>query len=65
MITMSKEELLGLKVSIQFNSYKNILEINVASKKNVWITLRRKVNILHEIQTIIFQINCNIRNSIE
>jgi hypothetical protein len=56
---------LGLKVSIQFNAYKNILEINVASKKNVWITLRWKVNILHEIQTIIFQINCNIRNSIE
>ena len=65
MITMSKEELLGLKVSIQFNAYKNILEINVASKKNVRITLRWKVNILHEIQTIIFQINCNIRNSIE
>ena len=65
MITMSKEELLGLKVSIQFDAYKNILEINVASKKNVWITLRWKVNILHEIQTIIFQINCNIRNSIE
>jgi hypothetical protein len=35
MITMSKEELLGLKVSIQFDAYKNILEINVASKKNV------------------------------
>ncbi len=65
MITMSKEELLGLKVSIQFNAYKNILEISVASKKNVWITPRWKVNILHEIQTIIFQINCNIRNSIK
>ena len=35
MITISKEELLGLKVSIEFNPHKNISEINVAFKKNV------------------------------
>ena len=36
---MSKEELLGLKVSIQFNAYKNILEIMKKTEKNEYTLL--------------------------